>query len=277
MNTCRSIGAALPEDNEEENLSDDDEYVLLSPPRTIEESDTETESNDEDESNERVIEVIYVEEAKLDKTEETNDIKDLSTSISGKNQNQKIIRASKRDKLKWTEKSIDYERKHKTDLSENCPDLGVSGNVVTRLVDTVRKNLNYKLFMDDWYTSLPLMVHLHTVGILPLGTIQINRAKEIDLPSVKQFMKHDRGYCIEKCTEVNDVELSVTTWVDNKIANLCSSHVGKDPMDTVKRYSKEKKSKIDVLPSKAIAVYNKYIGAVDLLDSMLRFYRIKIK
>lgn len=170
-----------------------------------------------------------------------------------------------------------FTGKHRTDLPENCPDLGASGNVVIRLVDTVPKNLNYKLFIDNWYTSLPLMAYLHTNGIPPLGTIQLNRAKDIDLPSTKELLKNSRGYCIEKCTEVNEVELSVTSWVDNKVVSLCSSYVGKEPMDIAKRYSKEQKKKVDVPRPKSVEIYNKYMGGVDLLDSMLGFYRIKIR
>ncbi|KAF9806454.1 hypothetical protein SFRURICE_001249, partial [Spodoptera frugiperda] len=64
---------------------------------------------------------------------------------------------------------------------------------------------------------LPLMAHLHGIGILPLGTIQLNRAKDIDLPSKKELLKYERGHCIEKSTEINGVQISVTTWVDNKV------------------------------------------------------------
>lgn len=169
-----------------------------------------------------------------------------------------------------------FTGKRTSDLPENCPDLGASGNVVTRLVDTVPKNLNYKLFIDNWYTSLPLMAHLHSNGILPLGTIQLNRAKDINL-SPKELLKQSRGYCVEKCTEINEVELSVTSWVDNKVVNLCSTYVGKEPMDMAKRFSKLQKKKIDVPRPKAVEIYNKYMGGVDLLDAMLGFYRIQIR
>lgn len=170
-----------------------------------------------------------------------------------------------------------FTGKHSSNIPENCPDLGATGNVVTRLLDSVPKHLNHKLFIDNWYTSLKLVAHLHSTGILTLGTIQLNRAKGIDLPTARELMKKERGFCMEKSTEVNGVEINVTTWVDNKVVNLCSSYVGKEPMATVKRYSKQKKERIDVPRPKAIEVYNKYMGGVDLLDSMLGFYRIKVR
>lgn len=121
------------------------------------------------------------------------------------------------------------------------------------------------------------MAHLHGIGILPLGTIQLNRAKDIDLPSKKELLKYERGHCIEKSTEINGVQISVTTWVDNKVVNLCSSYDGKEPMAPVKRFSKKEKRIIEVPRPKSVEIYNKYMGGVDLLDAMLGFYRIKIK
>lgn len=64
---------------------------------------------------------------------------------------------------------------------ENCPDLGVPGNIVQRLLITVPNNLNFKVFVDNWYTSLPLMATLHQRGFFPLGTIQLNRARDLDV------------------------------------------------------------------------------------------------
>lgn len=159
---------------------------------------------------------------------------------------------------------------------ENCPDLGVPGNIVQRLLISVPNNLNYKIFVDNWYTSLSLMATLHQKGIQPLGTIQLNRAKDLNVQK-KDLMKKDRGYCLEKSTVVDDVQVSVITWVDNKVVSLCSSYVGKEPMGIVKRFDRKKKAKIDVPCPKSIEIYNKYMGGVDLLDSMLGYYRIKIR
>ncbi|KAJ8710249.1 hypothetical protein PYW07_009615 [Mythimna separata] len=120
------------------------------------------------------------------------------------------------------------------------------------------------------------MSHLHQKGFLPLGTIQLNRARDLNLQK-KALLKEERGYCVEKSTIIDDVKLSVTTWVDNKAVSLCSSYVGKEPMGMVKRFDRKKRTKIDVPCPKSIMVYNKYMGGVDLLDSMLGFYRIKIR
>lgn len=86
-----------------------------------------------------------------------------------------------------------FTGQHKADVPHDCPNLGATGNVVTRLLATVAQNLNHKLFIDNFYTSLPLLAHLHGVGILPLGTILLNRAKDINLPRKKALLKCERA------------------------------------------------------------------------------------
>lgn len=73
-----------------------------------------------------------------------------------------------------------FTGQHRTDVPDNCPDnyhenkMRIqTGNIVTRLLDTVARNVNHKWFIDNFYTSLPLMAILHGIGILPLGTIQL--------------------------------------------------------------------------------------------------------
>jgi hypothetical protein len=51
------------------------------------------------------------------------------------------------------------------DLKEGEQDLGSSSNVVIRLSRNVPRNVNHKLFFDNYYTSLPLLVYLMKLGI----------------------------------------------------------------------------------------------------------------
>lgn len=50
-------------------------------------------------------------------------------------------------------------------------------------------------------------------------------------------------------------------------------YVCKEPMASVKRFMKKKKAKVDIPCPKAITIYNRYMGGVDLLG----FYRIKVR
>lgn len=57
-----------------------------------------------------------------------------------------------------------------------------------------------------------------------------------------------------------------------------SSYVSADSIKTIKRYSKEKKGRVDVPIPKIIAEYNTLMGGVDLSDVMLvALYRTGLK
>lgn len=85
-----------------------------------------------------------------------------------------------------------FTGKHRTDLPENCP--AATGNMVTRLIDTVPKHSNHKLFIDNWYTSLPLMAFLYKNGVLPLETVQLNRAKTYIFLAPKSFSNVEEAF-----------------------------------------------------------------------------------
>jgi hypothetical protein len=57
------------------------------------------------------------------------------------------------------------------DLKEGEQDLGSSNNGVIRLSRNVPRNVNHKLFFDNYYTSFPLLVYLMKLGIYSLGTL----------------------------------------------------------------------------------------------------------
>ncbi|XP_050546149.1 piggyBac transposable element-derived protein 3-like [Daktulosphaira vitifoliae] len=64
---------------------------------------------------------------------------------------------------------------------------------------------------------------------------------------------------------------------DNKLVNMVSTYVGSQPIGEKKRFFRSKKKYKMVPCPKAIDTYNSYMGGVDLLDSMLGYYRISIK
>lgn len=108
-----------------------------------------------------------------------------------------------------------------------------------RLSSSIPQNMNYKLFFDNWYTSLKLMAELHKKGIFPLGTVNRKRLPNHDLWKimVRPFRwtndKKGRGFSVENVVEVEDVDISVVTWLDNKVVNLASTYVGKYPEGSV--------------------------------------------
>lgn len=164
----------------------------------------------------------------------------------------------------------------KTRLSQE-PDFGASGNVVVRLCRDVPNGVNHKLYFDNYYTSVPLVSYLAGKGILSLGTVRRNRIPQCKLPTDEQMKKKDRGYSIEYCTTYENTEISNVLWKDNKCVTLISTFVGTQPEGTIARFDRREKVKKTVKCPAIIREYNRHMGGVDLLDSLLGRYHISMR
>lgn len=148
---------------------------------------------------------------------------------------------------------------------------------MVKLSSTIPKNQNYKLFFDNWLTGIPLLVYVSKQGILPLGTIRSNRVPDFQFPKEAEMKKKGLGAVTEKVANIDGVDISVVSWYDNKIVNTISTYVGSQPMSDVKRFCRKTKCHIEIPRPKCIGIYNNYMSGVDLLDSMLGYYRIQIR
>lgn len=162
-------------------------------------------------------------------------------------------------------------------VQDNEPDLGRSSNIVVRLCRQIERKKNYRVYFDNYFTSIPLISYLATEGIYSLGTIQRNRITNCKLPSNKEMKKEKRGSNYEFVGTVRDVDISVVVWKDTKVVTLASSFVGKLPVSSVERYDKKQKKKVSVDSPAIIHEYNKHMGGVDLLDSLIGRHKIGIR
>ena len=80
-----------------------------------------------------------------------------------------------------------------TGISSEYKTMGLGAAVVLRLADSVTKNKNYKLYFDNYFTSIPLLRELKDKGILALGTLKNNRTYNCPLLSKKQMKMRFRG------------------------------------------------------------------------------------
>lgn len=73
--------------------------------------------------------------------------------------------------------------------------------------------------------------------------------------------------------------MAITTvrWRDNKVVKVASSYVGEVQTDKVKKHDRKTKTNIEVTRPQSINIYNKHMGGVDMMDSMISRYRISIR
>ncbi|CAG9577520.1 unnamed protein product [Danaus chrysippus] len=145
----------------------------------------------------------------------------------------------------------------------DAPDLGVSSNIVTRLTSTVPQHQNYKICFDNWFNSPNLQVYLYKKGLLPLGTVRLNRVPNSNMSSEKELKKRGRGSMAEKVAVIDKVKLSLVSWFDNKNVNLLSAYVGSEPTTTKRRYVRQDKEYVYIPSPQAVDVYNRHMGGVD--------------
>ncbi|KAJ8935865.1 hypothetical protein NQ314_012609 [Rhamnusium bicolor] len=104
------------------------------------------------------------------------------------------------------------------------------------------------------------------MNIYSLGTLRGNRIAGCPIETDKVLKKQGKGkydYKIDK-----DKGLIIVKWVDNKVVLF-----GIKPTDTVKRFSKSAKKKVDVECHSIIKNYNKYMAGVDTANALMGLYK----
>lgn len=162
-------------------------------------------------------------------------------------------------------------------FSDKEASIGFGGRIVIALCQSIKFKPAF-VFCDNFFSCPELFYILREeYGIFGLGTIRNNRLRGAEkvLPSEKEMKKKPRGsYSQVVC---NKNRLSVVRWNDNKPVTLISSYVGVEPVEKMKRYCKETKSKIDVDCPQIVKEYNKHMGGVDLADMLISLYKTPFK
>ncbi|XP_049855405.1 piggyBac transposable element-derived protein 3-like [Schistocerca gregaria] len=123
------------------------------------------------------------------------------------------------------------------------PELGMSGNVVIRLIRNLPRHTSFKLFIDNWFTSLNLAVKLRNEEMYVVGTIRKNRLGGCRLKTDTEMKKECRGTCDYRRDEK---EIIILKWYYNKTVHLISTYKGKEPVENVECWSKNSRVYIDI-------------------------------
>ena len=140
---------------------------------------------------------------------------------------------------------------------------GLGEKVVLTLSESI-KGRHHQLFFDNYFTSFSLLDKLLSQGTYGCGTIRTNR-KNFPSEISDEAKKFKRGESVfRQCN--NTV---ATSWKDNKVVNVARSH-------QVKRTQKDG-NRIDVNCPICVALYNMYMGGVDLSDQLRHSYHVRLK
>jgi len=156
-------------------------------------------------------------------------------------------------------------------------DCGASGNVVIRLTRSVPTNVKYKVYFDNYFNSPDLQLFLAKRGILSLGTVRFNRVSQCIMMTDAELKKRGRGAFAEKVAVVDDIQIAAVRWLDNKPVNFLSTLIGSRPVGQVRRWSTKLSTYQQIQCPGIVPVYNRHMGGVDLLDSLVGLYRTRIR
>ena len=87
------------------------------------------------------------------------------------------------------------------------PEFGMGGSVVLDLISELPSHVEYRLFFDNLFTSIPLIDHLKQANNGATGTIRVNRTGKTPLTDYRKMTKEARGkYCHVKDKDSGPME-----------------------------------------------------------------------
>lgn len=161
-----------------------------------------------------------------------------------------------------------------TGKSTNEKQFGLGGDVVISLVNSagIPSNKGFKLYFDNYFTSITLLTHLAGNNICATGTIRANRMEGCPFPDKGFWNKSERG----TYKFLSNGKLSLTQWKDNKVVTMATNFEDTS-VTSAKRWCRETKSKKNISQPKVIHNYNQRMGGVDKMDGLVAAYRSRIR
>ena len=105
---------------------------------------------------------------------------------------------------------------------------GLGERVVLSLLDAIPQNTAYRVFMDNFFTSMRLLRFLAANNIRASGTVRENRIGKCPIASKKEIDKFKRGELDYRTTSSD--ELTIVGWKDNKSVYVASNCDSIEPM-----------------------------------------------
>jgi hypothetical protein len=148
-----------------------------------------------------------------------------------------------------------------------APEVGLAHRVVLELIDGLEDGGGITIYMDNFYTSVPLLIELRAQRVNACGTVRANRKdlpKDL-LPKNVALQKHEY-----KVAQLND--LSYGIWKDTKPVLILSNFHIPYSVGEVSRTINARKQQVEA--PKSLADYQVNMKGVDLCDQMSGYYQL---
>ena len=162
-----------------------------------------------------------------------------------------------------------------TGVSEDHKDLGLGGSIVMRLVEKLPERENFKVYFDNFFTSIPLLIQLKEKGFHALGVLKTNRMSGAILKPKGDMKRQGRGAMDSFVSKSGNI--TIVRWQDNNVVNVVFTFFGMGNIGKVKRWRKKNKAYIDVDRPEIIKYYNDFMGRVDLMGRLISYYSMTFR
>ncbi|KAL3216462.1 hypothetical protein MRX96_033068 [Rhipicephalus microplus] len=141
-----------------------------------------------------------------------------------------------------------------------------------------KKSGGYRMAVDyrqlNARTKVPVYPMPRTDWLLAqLGRARSDRLLGYQPKGEKEMRKDERGSTDMKVVEAGDVAL--VRWKDKNLVTVASTQVFCGETKAVSRWCSSKKERIEVKCPQAILEYNRHMGGVDKIDSIMSLYHIR--
>lgn len=160
--------------------------------------------------------------------------------------------------------------------SSKYEDKGMGYGVIMTYADRLLPRVPYRLFFDNLFTSIDLLIDLKTRGIEATGTIRGNRIDKSCNMSPPEVLKKEKRGVFEYLSD-NNAGISIVRWHDNSVVSVATNFDTVHPLHQVGRFSRQTKKKIQVSQPHLIQSYNKHMGGIDRADQNISLYRTSIR
>ena len=108
---------------------------------------------------------------------------------------------------------------------------GVGGSAVLKLCETLEKHAQYKIYADNFFTSIKLIEKLSADGFLYAGTVRQNclgKALKSKLLPEKDLSRNGRGSYDVRVESTRSIVC--LRWLDTRAVTMLSNYAGAEPM-----------------------------------------------
>ena len=165
---------------------------------------------------------------------------------------------------------------------EGFPNLGSCANTVLLLSSLVPKFRNHKIYVDNYFSNIPLYIEMENLGIQMAGTVRIDRCPGFKnvVVSEKDLRALGKSAFKEYEAKLGNKVVRICHWFGNNIVTFIYTLGSAQPEVEVMRWDRSDSSnnkKVAVKAPNVVKHYNAYMGGVDKMDMLIALYRIFYK